>query len=113
MPLRLAALTVALLIPPLAAAGPTTRPHRWTEPIPTIEPTGPLRVTQYSKTFAPPTNAPLGQYRDYNARYVYGTPAPFGPYFCYPYYYGCWNGYYGGYGSRCYPYYTGPWFPDY
>jgi hypothetical protein len=113
MPPRLAVFAVALLLPLVIGAGPTTRPHPWTGPVPTIEPTGPLRIAQYTRAFAPPTNAPLGQYRDSNGRYVYGTPAPCGPYFCYPYCYGYWNGCYGGYWSRCYPYYTGPWFPDY
>ena len=112
---RSSVVALALLLPLLLAAAPATRPHAWTGPIPTIEPTGPLRVSQYTKAFAERTVVPAGQYRDYNARYVYGTPAPWGPYFCYPYFYrsGCWYGYYGGCWSSCYPYYTGPWFPDY
>jgi hypothetical protein len=88
-------------------AAPATRPAM--DPLPTIEPTGPVKLARYVKPFA--QAEPSRVNRDYAARYIYGTPF---------YYYGC--GYYGGYCGwygfgycYCHPIYYpyGPYYPCY
>ena len=55
---------------------------------------GPVRVANYSRTFAPPKSDPHQQYRD---RYMYGAQS-YSPYL----FYGCGFPYYGFYGNGCY-----------
>jgi hypothetical protein len=94
----------------LRAAEPTTQPASHARPPPlsmreaeaAMGLLGPVKVANYSRTFAPPTGDPHQQFRD---RYNYGVPAysPYFPWCGYGYGYGC--GYpCGGYPCNWYSY---------
>ena len=99
--MRMSLAILNLLMIGMAAAKPPDGPP------PTIEMLGPVRMSHYSKPFLSRTAAPAGPYADYASRYTYGTPF-YGPYFGYPYCYGCWpcSGVY-------YTRYFGPYYPAY
>jgi hypothetical protein len=72
-------LMLAMVLPLLIAAGPTTR--RVFGPAPVIESTGPLHIARYAKPFAAPLVVSSASY--YDDRHYFATPT-YG-YSCYGY----------------------------